>query len=163
MSDLDVMSEFLQYNKDEGSFIWKKSPCNKIKVGSAAGSVAKDGYLRVIFRRRQYQLHRVVWLFEKGAWPKYEIDHIDGNRSNNHISNLRDVTHSVNLQNKKSVNKSNRSSGLLGVSWNKSVAKWQASICLNGSAKYLGVFDSAIEAHETYLHHKRKIHVGCTI
>ena len=68
----------------------------------------QNGYRKLKFRGKQYLVHRIAWLLQHGSWPVGDIDHIDGNPSNNKLENLRDVPHSVNLQNRKSAEAGNK-------------------------------------------------------
>lgn len=123
---------------------------------------AKGGYLFFTHKGKKYAAHRVAWFLHYGSWPKNQIDHINGNPSDNRICNLRDVTGSVNMQNLR-VPRRDGTSGYLGVTWNKQAKKWKAQIRVNGEKKFLGYFLDAKEAFEAYLNAKRKWHEGCTI
>jgi len=120
------------------------------------------GYISISINRNRYLAHRLAWLYENGDWPKQDIDHINGNRSDNRIENLRDVSHQVNCQNKRSIGKQN-TSGFLGVNWRKDRQKWRAVISTRRKQKFLGFFDTAQEAHQAYLIAKRKLHEGSTL
>jgi hypothetical protein len=121
----------------------------------------RNGYIRVSFRRKQYSLHRVAWLIYYGDWPKNMIDHIDGNRSNNAIANMRDVPRNVNCENQKKA-KSNNASGYLGVGRQRD-GRFVARIRVEGQLLYLGRFNTAEEAYGQYLVAKRKLHRGNTL
>ena len=97
-----------------------------------------------------------------GEHPKGDIDHINGIKDDNRIENLRDVSKSVNLQNRKQAPK-HSSSGVLGVSWHEDCQKWRASIKIQGKKKYLGLFTSKEEAHQVYVAAKRQFHEGNTL
>lgn len=95
--------------------------------------------------------HRVAWALHHGEWPSGEIDHINGNRSDNRISNLRDVDHQTNMQNK-AVYRTN-SSGCHGVSRKRSTGRWQAAVTVDGKRIHLGSFEAradAIAARKTF-------------
>lgn len=153
--------ELLDYEPETGFLRWKVSPRYGIAVGDLAGHRKPDGYLSVKIRGQQYQLHRVVWLIAYGDWPKRDIDHIDGCRTNNAIANLRDVDRTTNSQNIRKCSKNNKASGLLGVSAVR--GKWQSKINVGGRSIYLGVYATPEEAHHAYLSAKRVLHAGCTI
>ena len=87
----------LFYYTDDGHLHWKIKPNRRIKIGSIAGT-NKEGYIRTKYDGKQYCTHRLIYTLHYGI-PKYYIDHIDGNTSNNRINNLRDVTLSVNQHN----------------------------------------------------------------
>jgi hypothetical protein len=154
------IGRLLAYDAETGIFKWKiDSP--RRKSGEIAGSMNKDGYMKVTVMYRTYLLHRLAWLLVHGALPDLEIDHKNGLKTDNRISNLRPVTGSVNKQNLRNAPASNKSCGLLGVT--KVKGKWQAQIKLQSKNKYLGLFSTPEEAHAAYLSAKRSLHEGCTI
>lgn len=155
---VDLLRSLLDYNRDDGTFIWKWN-------GSiASGSVKKTGYRYLSIDGGEYLAHRLAWLHVHGSWPKHYIDHIDGNPANNAIANLRDVTQAVNTQNRRSAG-TNSTTGMLGVSYYGGGRKkpYAARIQLNGVVRSLGYFATAEEAHQAYLVGKRKIHEGNTL
>jgi HNH endonuclease/AP2 domain len=103
----------------------------------------------------------VAWLIVYGAWPSKNIDHINGVKTDNRIANLRDVSQSINGENRAAPRKSTRS-GFLGVTKDKD-GKFRAQISVGGKNTHLGVFAVAEEAFAAYLSAKRRLHVGCTI
>jgi len=90
-----------------------------------------------------------------GTWPQNEIDHIDGNKSNNRFRNLRDVTRSANNQNRRRPDRGNKS-GFLGVKCHRK--SFVARIRIDGKQIHLGVFSTAIDAHRAYIKAKRNLH-----
>ena len=130
------------------------------KANSVAGSPS-HGYSNISIDGKIYGAHRLAWLYVHGNLPLGDVDHIDGNRSNNTIANLRDVSRSVNLQNSKEARKNNKSSGMLGVSWLH--GKWQAKINIGGYRKHIGMFKTPELAHAAYLEEKRIHHQGNTL
>lgn len=135
--------ELLRYEENTGNLIWIISRAGKLK-GSIAGGDDGRGYIKIRIDRRDYRAHRLCWLITKGRWPKGEIDHKNGNRSDNRLSNLREVTGQENSKNL-SRSKAN-TSGRTGVCWHKASGKWQARIKVDGRYVSLGVFDSIIDA-----------------
>lgn len=128
-----------------------------------AGTLRPNGYRFIMAAGVRCYEHTLAWFFVHGQWPTHQIDHIDGDRSNNRINNLRDVDQHINRQNLRKAHKNNKS-GYLGVSWHTAVNKWRAQICAgNGKSELIGYFDSPTLAHEAYLEHKRRLHPGCTI
>ena len=111
------------------------------KVGDILSSLTDKGYLRSSVGGKSYRVHRLVFLYHHGYMP-IQVDHIDGNRMNNKIENLRDATSSQNNQNRKATS----SSGIKGVVWHKQSKKWVASICVNRKSVHLGSFLSIEEA-----------------
>jgi RNase P/RNase MRP subunit p29 len=148
------------FDYDGGMLIRLVRTSNRVKVGDAAGRVNSEGYRAIKIDGGMYLAHRLVWFYFTGAWPKGQIDHIDGDRLNNRIENLRDVTNGVNSQNLKRA-QSNNKTGCLGVSPNGS--GFMASIFFNGKKIYLGTYEAPQLAHSAYLAAKRKHHEGCTI
>ena len=111
------------------------------KVGDTLSSLTDKGYLRSSVGGKSYRVHRLVFLYHHGYMP-IQVDHIDGNRMNNKIENLRAATSSQNNQNRKAIS----SSGIKGVVWHKQSNKWVASICVNRNSVHLGSFISIEEA-----------------
>lgn len=114
--------------------------------GKRAGSINDQGYVLVSFKNQSYRAHRLVWLMVTGKSPKFDIDHRDGNRSNNAFKNLREVAHSNNQANMKSHR--DNPCGVVGVNFYKRDQKWRAYICRHGKIKHLGFFDKFEDAVE---------------
>jgi uncharacterized membrane protein len=113
-------------------------------------------------KKVNYRAHRICWFHTYGVWPTHDIDHINGDKSDNRISNLRDVPKSINIQNEKRARKNN-ASGLMGVVFRKDRNKWTATVRVNGKPKRLGSFSTPEEAHQAYLDGKRLYHPGFTL
>ena len=161
---LDNLKQSLEYNPETGKFHWKAVRSRRIKIGDIAGTVdSSTGYHRIAFEGKKYKSHRLAWLFTYGKWPEGVIDHVDGNKLNNRIENLRDVDQSVNMQNQRKVQVSNKTSCHLGVSFYEARGKFIAQIQLGGKQKHLGYFLTQEEASAAYLAAKRELHEGCTI
>jgi hypothetical protein len=151
----------LDYNPLTGIFSWKARP--RIKAGKIAGNVSSCGYLRIGIGGRPsciVQAHRLAWFWMTGEWPRGDIDHINGVRTDNRWANLRDVPRHINLQNQRRA-RCNSKAGLLGVAMCRD--RFQAKIQIDGKRTYLGTFNTAIEAHQAYVAVKRRLHSGCTI
>lgn len=114
------------------------------------------GYLVAFFNGKIYKVHRLIWAIVHGEFPKGQIDHINGNRSDNRLCNLRVVTQQQNAHNKQR-DKRNKS-GFTGVCWNKKASKWQAAISVNSKTIYIGVFSTPENAHLAYLNAKKVFH-----
>lgn len=160
---LERVREVVHYNPDTGIFYWKQSTSNRKKVGDIAGCVCR-GRVTVCIDYKQLIAARLAWFYVHGVWPTNNIDHINGNPSDNRIANLRDVPQSVNLENQRRP-RSNNQSGYLGVKpYTRGKKKpWQAAIVVRGKQRSLGYFETAQLAHEAYLSAKRKFHIGNTI
>lgn len=142
-------AELFTYDPLTGLVVWRAS--------GREAKTPKDGYKCVEVAERCYRVHRIAWLLMTGDWPKHSVDHINGNRSDNRWSNLRDVTHSVNLQNQHRARNGSKS-GLLGVFRNKK--KWSSHIKAGDKVLHLGTFATPEEAHAKYLEAKALYHPG---
>jgi len=141
----DYLKSVLSYDPETGIFIWLVDKSIRSRSGSIAGSIRKNGYRAISVSSNRCLSHRLAWLYTYGYWPN-QIDHINGNRSDNRISNLRECTASQNSMNRGV--QSNNIVGLKGVS--RHMNKFKSRICLNGNVKYLGIYDTPEEAHEAY-------------
>ena len=103
-----------------------------------------NGYLQVRIKRITFPAHRVIWAFHYGEWPADFIDHIDGNRKNNALENLRVVDRLTNCRNQRK--HSRNASGVCGVNWHKCAGQWRAFIGVGGKSIHLGEYDHIDEA-----------------
>lgn len=156
---LRVARIYLEYDSESGVFTNKASRTSNTVIGAVATCKAGNGYLGIHLEGRQYHAHRVAWLWHYGRWPDGVIDHINGDRSDNRIRNLRDVSIALNGQNRFGPQKNNKS-GFLGVMWNKAAQKYAARIRYNGKFAHLGFFDDPVEASKAYMAAKREKHAG---
>lgn len=150
---MDIENELknvLRYDPETGELFWTSIAHKSVK-NKKAGTPDRLGYIIVLYKGRPYKAHRIAWLLTHGCWPIGMIDHIDGNPSNNRLDNLRDVDNATNQINRHKARKDSVS-GLMGASPYKD--KWRAQIKRNGVIKYLGVYNSAVEAHAAYLKEK---------
>jgi len=152
--------EVLAYCHGDGSLTWRITLSRARVAGKSAGYRRRDGYLHIGVDGQMYLGHRLVWLIVTGAWPTCEVDHIDGDRTNNRFVNLRDVDMSGNAQNRCRPQGKNP---YLGVSWDAEQRKWRAGIRVNGRRKCLGRFDDPAVAHQRYLEAKAKLHIPTVI
>ncbi|WP_158219449.1 MULTISPECIES: HNH endonuclease [unclassified Achromobacter] len=160
--DASQVESVLDYDAITGEFRWKVASRNgAIRPGCRAGYV-KGGYQVISIRGRHIYAHRLAWLLVTRAWPSLFVDHLNGDKLDNRFANLREATLQVNNQNLHGANARNKTSGLLGVTWNR--GKWTAQITIPGKGRtYLGRFTDPAMAHQAYLEAKRKYHEGCTI
>jgi hypothetical protein len=152
------LRELFDYDPETGAFTRQK-PARY--AGRQTGYVSADGYRVVSVDGFQYLAHRLVWLYMHGSWPMQMLDHINGIRSDNRISNLRDVSNVENSENRTRPHRNKKSSGPLGVCC--VAGRWKAQIMSLGKVKHLGYFDTPDEASQAYLEAKRKHHSCCTI
>jgi hypothetical protein len=148
-TDLSVerLRAVLSYDRTTGLFTWLVAVSRKIRVGSVAGSVNPDGYVRLKIDGIDYLAHRLAWFFETARWPECEIDHEDRNRANNRWRNLREATGTQNQMNRG--RQRNNTTGFKGVTSyaHKGLAKpFMARI----GGQYLGHFATAAEANAAY-------------
>ena len=140
----EYLRSILHYDPESGIFTRKVSTSSRAKVGDVAGCPDGGGYLQIRIQSRLYLAHRLAWLHTYGVWPKDQIDHINRNRSDNRIYNLREVTNKQNLQNAGKY--SHNTSGHPGVYWHKQRSKWQVKIRHNQKLIHLGYFSILEEA-----------------
>lgn len=154
----EELRQLLEYNSDTGALRWRKRGSELFRGISAervarlwngryagqAAFTAKDGkgYFHGSVFSRNFRAHRIAWAIYHGEWPEGPIDHIDHDRTNNRIANLRSVSASGNCRNM-SMDRRN-SSGAVGVVWHR--GKWQAQIRILYRTLYLGRFDSFDDA-----------------
>lgn len=155
--------ELLEYNHDSGVFVWRKSLRGRVKAGDVAGFRRADGYIRITIDGQPVWAHRLAWFVSTGAWPNGEIDHINGNPSDNRIANLRDVNSRTNSQNATRARTRKNGGTLIGAHWCKTWKRWKSSIGHNYTQMHIGWFDTEEQAHAAYIAAKRVLHEGCTI
>jgi len=107
------MHEYLSYDPESGHLYWAKTMSGRAKAGNLAGSKNGEGYIQVQVKKRAYLAHRVAWFLTHGNWPENDIDHINGDKTDNRIKNLRDVSKSMNQRNAK--RRIDNTSGIIGV------------------------------------------------
>ena len=155
----ELVSEYLSYDKDTGTFTRLKTSGTK-RAGDSVGTI-NGRYLQVNVCGRRLRGHQLAWFLTHGYIPK-TIDHINGDGLDNRLCNLREVTQQQNCQNIRKA-PSHNTTGFMGVSYFKAGKKFSAHINLNGKKKHLGYFNTPESAHEAYLIEKRKIHSSCSI
>lgn len=145
--ELGRLKESLSYDPETGVFNWRILTSNRAKIGARAGTNS-NGYFIISVDGTRYMAHRLAWLYVTGEWPRGEIDHINGDRSDNRFENLRRTTHADNMKNM-SKHKDN-TSGFKGVFWAQHARRWRSYICANGRSKHLGYFNTPEEAYAAY-------------
>lgn len=169
----NYLQECLMIN-EHGILIWRVRPdvhfpshhaavrLNTRCAGKMAGRINEDGYIIITLKNKNFRAHRIVWLLTYGTLPEQQLDHINGIKTDNRIENLRMVSDTGNGQNRRNASKNNKS-GLLGVAYKKKDKKYYAQIVAFGKWKHLGIFNTAIEAHNAYIKAKRILHTTCSI
>ena len=148
------LRSLLHYDPSTGVFTWKVAPTKSVKPGSVAGSKHGDGYIQMKVATKSCMAHRLAWFYIYGVWPREQIDHINGDRADNRLCNLREATNAENSQNIKA--RTNNTTGYLGVTLYKS--KYKAQIKVEGTNVHLGYYATPEQAHQAYLAAKAKLH-----
>ena len=144
------------FDYSDGHLIWKSKRGCRIKAGDIAGCKHYSGYIQITINKKSYRAHRLVFFWHHGYMPEF-IDHIDRNRSNNKIQNLRPATKLQNQGNRAATK--NNLIGLKGIYWDKTRLKWGARIGIKGQCKRLGYFESTEKAYAAYSEAAKK-HFG---
>lgn len=131
------LKDLLDYCPESGVFTHKTTRNNAVKVGQIAGALEGRGYIGIKIDGTTYKAHRLAWLYIHGTFPENHIDHINGNRSDNRLVNLRPATNQENSAN--TDRQTNNTSGHKGVTRGR--GKWRAVIRFNGKLHHLGMFD----------------------
>ncbi len=161
LPDPELLRKLLKYNPDTGKLYWRERTTDTFEDGKRtkdhrckhwnstfsnkeAFTCNSHGYKAGIVLRQNHQAHRVIWAMYYGEWPENDIDHINGIRDDNRITNLRSVTR---LENARNLSRAkNNTSGFTGVSWYKKNKKWGANIIVNKKIKFLGLFENINDA-----------------
>jgi HNH endonuclease len=131
----EVLNDIFQYQ--DGKLFWKKITGNRAKIGDIAGRQS-GSYRMVGLHKRAFMEHRLIFMMHHGYFPQ-EVDHIDGNKLNNKIENLRSASHLENLRNQKI--RINNVSGHKNVGWASREQKWRVRLTVNRKDKHIGYFD----------------------
>ena len=160
----DLTQKYLQsrisYDSETGVVIWfpveeinqQAKTWNKTHAWKPIINRDKDGYLQTSLRigeiRKYYRLHRLIWLYVYGDFPDGPVDHVNRDKSDNRLSNLRIADASLNCHN--IVLNSRNTNGVKGAYWHKKRKKWQVYIGLGGKPTYLGLFSDLKDAEKAY-------------
>jgi hypothetical protein len=147
--------EILDYDAETG-VLTSKIYSGRLSIGKEVGTLRADGYRRAMLDGERHYVHRVIILWVTGEWPSHEVDHINGNRSDNRFCNFRLATDEENCQNRK-LYKTN-TTGYFGVSFIRSIGKFRASIGHKNKTYIIGDFKSAEDAAEAYKRRKAQLH-----
>ena len=139
----DLLRELFEYNSETGQ-VFRKTTNAKGggKKGDSVGSLTESGYLRTSISGKRHQVHRLIWCWVTGEWPKEGmiVDHINGDRSDNRWENLRLCTASQNAYNRKTPRRNK--SGFTGVYKDARNGKF----LVKAGGEHLGSFDTINEA-----------------
>lgn len=156
--------QYLDYDADTGIFTWKSRDASMFTLttdaykareacrwntrfaGRTAGKIEGKGYLQTSINGKSYMLHRLAWIIMSGSDAEQQIDHIDGDKTNNRWANLRAATQHQNMWNRGK--RKNNSTGFTGVTPKR--GKFEAYIDVNGKRNFLGTFTTAEEASSAY-------------
>lgn len=137
------LQQVLNYNPETGVFTWAVCFGNA-RINMVAGSIKSNGYISIGVDKKRYHAHRLAWLYVYGEWPKNDIDHVNRDKTDNRIANLRVVSRSVNLVN--TSRRQNNKSGYKGIWWDKNRQNWQVRISVDKQQKNLGCVKTLDEA-----------------
>lgn len=155
----DRLKQLFHYDQKSGAFT-RIAKVKGARVGAKAGHIKDNGYIHFSVDGKKYAAHRLAWLFVYGEMPTGDIDHIDGNRANNAIANLRSVDRSTNLENIRLAKSNNKSTRLLGAYPVSGSDSYCSKIQVRGKSMHLGCFATAEEAHSAYIAAKSNLHAG---
>ena len=146
------LKSILCYDLETGVFTWRVD--RQKGIGSIAGVLHKLGYWVISIDGVVHYAHRLAWLYETGDWPSCKLDHINLNRSDNRFENLREVTDSQSMMNRRgwSFDESK------GATYNKESGLWKAQIWVNRTNHYLGSYETQEQAHAVYVKAARELH-----
>lgn len=165
-----MLRQLLTYNPDTGELFWIYRKIEMFATKRAHSTwnsrFANKRAFTAVDRMHGYHVgnvnyklcmaHRVIWALVHGEWPNEDIDHINGDRSDNRLKNLRQASRSENNCN--SGLRVDNTSGYRGVSFNKGYGKWEARIYADKKQHRLGYFDKPEDAHEAYRAASKKYH-----
>ncbi len=148
MNEVSDLKEMLSYDPKTGVFRWRTRHGRGLagQSGSVAGGLNLGGYWTIALRGRRYYAHRLAWLFTHDTWPTHQIDHIDRNRSNNRISNLRAATNAENARN----SGPRKPLRFKGTYFHRQSGLWAATVMTAGRKRSLGYYKTEKLAHAAY-------------
>lgn len=156
----ELVRTLLSVDPSDGKIYWLVSHGRwaHLPAGELAGCL-RGGYRYIHIQGKNHFGHRLSWLMSYGEWPATTLDHINGDRDDNRIENLRLATVTENNQNQHGTPKHN-TSGTRGVSWDEARQMWTARISINNKSVNLGRFPSKEQATNAYIEAKRRHHPG---
>jgi hypothetical protein len=155
LPSLECVSSLLEYHAEIGIFLRRKDT-RGARAGQIAGCSARNGYVMIRVADGAYLAHRIAWLLSYGEWPDGVIDHINGVRSDNRLANLRLCSTSENLRNAKL--RSDNTSGVKGIYWNKKLSSWQVHVKDGGRTVYGGIYKDLDDAKRAVMQLRERLH-----
>jgi hypothetical protein len=159
MGSFEKLCDLFELIPSTGQLRWKVTVSPRAIAGSIAGGVNCHGYVKIGINGKIYSAHKIVWAMATGEWPNHLIDHINGNKSDNRMENLRKADVVKNAYNQK-IPKNNKS-GYKGVYFDStrvSPKKWKASCSISGKRFTLGHFMTPEEAHNALIKFREEHH-----
>lgn len=154
------IDQLLAYDPSTGIFRWKVDRYRQRIAGEVAGSNDGRGYIKICVMKRQIGAHRLAWFLTHRVWPHGVIDHINGDKGDNRLANLRDVSVSANQQNRR---KATSNTGVLGVHRNVAHKRYEVKIVIDGVRHRFPTYRTLSEAEAVYLDAKRRLHPAAVI
>lgn len=149
MIEIEDFKKYVSYNPDTGTFtriaVLNDNPSHQWRVGDTVGNQSSNGYIEVSVGDIKFQAHKLAWYFVHGVYPDFYLDHVNGDKTDNRIENLRESSPLINMRNR-GKNKNN-STGFNGV-YVAASGRFRARIKINGKLINIGTFDTAEEASE---------------
>jgi HNH endonuclease/AP2 domain len=157
MADQIISQEYLReiFDYKDGELYYKKKYARNIKIGKKVGRINPYGYVYTRINGKEYRNHRLIFMMFNGYFPE-QVDHIDGNPTNNRIENLRAANNTKNQWNSK-VRKDSKS-GIKGIRWYSNYKKWVADCKVNGKRHHIGYFENLEEAKEKLQQFRQQNH-----
>jgi hypothetical protein len=144
--------ELFEYKNGD---LYNKKSRQRAKAGELAGSMLKDGYRQVHLSNKSYKVHRIIFMMQYGYLPP-QIDHINGNRSDNHIENLRPATNATNQYNRKP--QKNNTTGHKNIHWCNRSQKYVVSFRIDGKLSSYGYFKDINKAKNVAMQKRIELH-----
>lgn len=154
-TNYEYFAQLVDYDPGTGSFTWKRRLGSR-RSGKPAGTLAPHGYWVLTLDGIRYYGHRVAWLLHTGTWPVKDIDHIDGDKSNNQLSNLRLASSAQNSQNVSRHKDS--TSPYKNVYWDARVNKWHVKIMKERKWYHFGSYYDIEEANAVAVQKRQELH-----
>ena len=151
MINQKYLQSILNYDKDTGEFTWKVRKGARALQNTVAGTLDNTGYIHITIDKKVYQAHRLIWMYLYGQFPTEFLDHKNGNKSDNRLTNLRESTRAENGINRPK--QSNNKSGYKGVYFHKQSNSYRAKITIDQKVKILGNHKTPEKAYLAYVNY----------